>query len=317
MIECATQEVLRDVGRQGRERPWRDYKMANELLAAAYQSIDSKKAQRLLDCCTQLAFAQVDGRRRLVSANCCRVRLCPLCQWRRSLKVAGQTQAIIMGLEQVRPWAYVLLTLTVRNVSGAGLSASIDGMMDAWDRLSRTVAWRAAVKGWYRGLEVTHNVDVSSPAYDTYHPHLHCLLAVRPSYFTSRAYLSREKWVSMWRAAARLDYDPQVDVRRVHGPVDGAVSEVAKYSCKSGDYLIPDDWDLTVDTVRLLDQALANRRLVAYGGVMRDEHRRLHLDDVESGDLINTDGQPSLSIDPGTPVYLYAWHTGYRQYVRD
>ena len=42
----------------------------------------------------------------------------------------------------------------------------------------------------------------------------------------------------------RLDYMPQVNVKRVKGNTAEAVTEVAKYSAKDSDYVIEKDLDL-------------------------------------------------------------------------
>ena len=52
-------------------------------------------------------------------------------------------------------YAYLFLTLTARNCSGAELSGELDRLVEAWDRFSRRKPFKQAVKGWYRGLEVT------------------------------------------------------------------------------------------------------------------------------------------------------------------
>jgi hypothetical protein len=78
------------------------------------------------------------------------------------------------------------------------------------------------------------------------HPHLHCLLLVRPSYW-SRDYVRQLQWQQEWQMAARLDYPPVVDVRRAKAkpgaesqgetaPV-AAVVEAAKYASKATDLL--------------------------------------------------------------------------------
>lgn len=59
--------------------------MQNEYLATAYDEIDQRVAERLRTCATRLIYGiGEDGKRRLRAANFCRVRLCPICQWRRS-----------------------------------------------------------------------------------------------------------------------------------------------------------------------------------------------------------------------------------------
>lgn len=306
-------EILSDKSSTGRERPWREKKMANELLATAYESVNPDKSGRLRQCGDFLTFTILtDGNKKLKTMNSCRVRLCPLCTWRRSLKVQAHTIEILNAMGD--KYAYLFLTLTVKNCSGAELSDTLDLMFDAWKRLMERKQFKQAVKGWYRGLEVTHNTDWTSQSYDTYHPHFHVVLAVNKRYFTSD-YIKHEDWVNLWKKSLRADYVPVVDVRRVKGHTAKAVAEAAKYSVKDADYIIPDDWDLTIGTVRILDKALENRRLVAYGGLMKELHKKLNLDDEESGDLVNVD-QDNSAAEPTEREEVYWWFTGYRQYIR-
>lgn len=290
--------------------------MANELLAMAYETVNPAKTARLRDCATYLVYLSDGECKRLEQANFCRVRLCPVCAWRRCLKVYGQVAQVLQAVQTDKPMAYLLLTLTVRNCTGPDLSNTLDSLMSAYNRLFGYVDVKRAVKGWYRGVEVVHNLVPDSPSYDTYHPHIHCLVAVKPSYFTDRSYLSQKRWQAFWKRAARLDYDPQVDVRRVRGNTASAIAEVAKYASKESDYLIAHDWDLTVDTVRLLDEALNNRRFAAFGGILKDWHRKLNLDDPDDGDLIHADDERPPILDV-MHWMMFVWYSGYRQYVRE
>ena len=304
--------VLKDQSATGRARPWAEKKLRSGLLALAYDDINPAKASRLRRCGEYLEFSVTeDGQKRLEGAQFCHVRLCPVCAWRRSLKVFSNVQKVVDATEGHS--AFLLLTLTVRNVIGDKLNSSIDMFMEGWHRLSQRLVWRKAVRGWYRGLEITHNVDINSSWYDTYHVHIHGLLEVSPGYFRGDNYIAQEDWVRLWREAMRLDYDPIVDVRKVKGRTGKAVAEVAKYTVKDGDYIYPEDWDLTVDTVRLLDEALDGRRLVAYGGHLMELHRKLDLDDEVDGNLLHVDEDETTAAAVRTEVY--AWHTGYRQYV--
>lgn len=301
----------------GRRRPWREKKMANELLAMAYDTVDSRKAERLRDCSRILQFRiYPDGHKRLHSMSSCRVRLCPICTWRRSLKVYHNTVKIIDFLNENRGYNYIFLTLTVRNCKGTELSTTIDEMMTAWNNLLKRKAVVSAVKGWLRAMEITHNVDINSDSYNTYHPHFHCLLAVNPSYFTSRDYISQARWAAIWQQSMRVDYNPVVDVRRCYGTDSKAVSECAKYACKTEEILIAEDWDLTVATVKILDEALRNRRFIAYGGAMREAHKILNLSSEEDGSLVNV-GKEDEAEDKGEYIIeSYWWYAGYRQYGR-
>lgn len=309
-------EILSDIGRNGKERPWRKYKLANEYLSLAYTDIDKKKADRLKSCGKVLTFdLDKEGNKKLVGAESCRVRLCPLCSWRRSLKSYYNTMKIVSYInEHYDNVSYIFVTLTVKNCYADDLSNTLDLLFSALQRLVQRKDIKAVWRGSVRNLEVTHNVDMNSTSYDTYHPHIHMLVAVNKSYFKDQRYISRSKLQAMWRECLRVDYDPQVDIRACKGTDAHAVAECSKYATKASDYILFDDWDLTVLTVRTLDNALANRRLINYAGLFRDVKRILVLDDVEDGDLVRVgDG-----LDIGEPVKreYYWWYSGYRQYYK-
>lgn len=345
-------EVLEDISSTGRKRPWDKFKLANEYLAMAYDSIDKRKAERLRDCATWLGFTQnEEGRKKLVEANFCRTRLCPMCQWRRALKSYTYTRRIITAMiedyrEQGINLCWMMLTLTIRNCDAAELSDTLDEMQASWRRLVMCQEFNHVI-GWYRALEVTHDcnqyiteemyksrqayydkrflkVGDYNPNFNTYHPHYHVLIAVSSKYARISYNRLRENWAITWAGAARLNYMPQVDIRKSYKPgktssadeVGAMVAEAAKYTCKPKDYIIPDDWDLTIDTVRLLDKVLHGRRFVAYGKACKEWHKKLHLEDVDSdsADLVGADGETGEKFDP---VIYYAWRTGYSQYIME
>lgn len=308
MVNVECQQVLSDKRRNGKERPWALYKLSNGYVALAYDDVDKAKADRLRECANWLEFVKGENGLKLHNANFCRVRLCPICAWRRSLKTFGQVYKIVSVAQS--DYAFVFLTLTVKNCEPERLSDTLDLLSKSWDRFIKYKDVKAVVKGYYRACEVTHNVSA-----DTFHPHFHCLLAVNKSYFTSRDYMSHDKWQALWRKAIRADYAPQVDIRRVKSNrVEGVCAEVAKYAVKVGEVVCFDDWDLTVKTVAVLDKALNKRRFIAFGGVFKDIHKRLNLDDVENGDLIHEN--ESDDIDVSSDTVLYAWNSGYNQYRR-
>ena len=300
-------EQLQDVSATGRERPWGDKKMKNELLAVAYDEINPKKALRLRMCATELTYAHIDGKAKLVGADFCRVRLCPMCGWRRSLKVAAQTITIVDAIKADHRITYILLTLTMRNCEPHELDGAITALLRAYNKLTNTDDYKAAVKGSMRTVEVTHNIEK-----DTYHPHIHALLAVKPDYFRSKSYITQERWTELWQRVLKADYVPIVDVRKVRGQTGKAIAEVAKYAVKDSDYIIPDDWNMTEVTVRVLDAALANRRFVAYGGLLKDYHKKLNLTDADKADLVTINEDKPPIVPDGVPVYTYFW-AGYRQ----
>lgn len=333
-------EALTDKGRNGRERPWRAYKMANELLSMAYEPINKSKSERLRACGKVLTF-RVDrqtGNKKLVNAESCRVRLCPLCAWRRSLKNFWNTTKIVKWLQANSERRiggkldYIFITLTVKNCQGAELSGAIDDLFAAVKRLYERKEIKKAWLGMVRNLEVTHNVNPDSKDYDTFHPHFHMIAAVRSSYFKSRDYISQKRLQELWKESLRAGYDPVVDIRRVRtrtrASPEGegenasgcdaarAVAECSKYAAKAADYIIPDDWDLTVDTVRLLDAALDRRRLINYSGIFREVKQLLQLEDCEDGDLVNVGDEQQSELGADTYLESYWWYSGYRQYYK-
>ena len=314
--ECKA-NILQAVVSRGGVGPWRQHKAEAQLLAVDYGLAgDTAKASRLRCCADSLAYApSEDGRLHLQSAAFCRVRLCPVCQWRRSLKVYGQTIDIVRYLAQQReaqgrkPYAYLMLTLTVPNILGPQLGQGITDIHRAWQRIMQRADVRAAVQGWMRGTEVTRNASTGM-----YHHHIHAVLAVLPSYFTARTYITRDRWLAMWREATRDASITQLDIRRCYGSAEAAAAEIAKYSAKVSDYVQPDNVDTMQQAVTELDKALARRRFCAWGGVMREAHSALALDDAEDGDLLHIGDDAEAAADD--TLLIWDWVPGPRVYLR-
>ena len=81
-----TGELLEDVSATGRKRPWKEHKIGSMQLADLFrvarkygQSISDSRLRALEECADELWFLQdAEGKRRLKSANFCRVRVCPM-----------------------------------------------------------------------------------------------------------------------------------------------------------------------------------------------------------------------------------------------
>ena len=309
--ECQAEvEILHDKSASGKERPWHTRKLENQYISAAYDEINARKAERLNSCADCLLFWRCQsGSLKLKHASFCRVRLCPICAWRRSMKTHAHMTKIL-DAAKADDFAYIMVTLTLRNCSGAELSSTLDKLLGGFKNLVKRKAFAAAWRGWYRGVEVTHNLQN-----DTYHPHIHALVAVKKSYFKSKQYITQAELATAWRDCCKLDYTPVVDIRKTYGNTVKAISEVAKYTTKSGDIICFDDWDLTIETIRTLDAAFDKRRFIAFGGRFKELHKELNLDDTEDGDLIQVgDGDDE---EKGTAdELLFWWHTGYARYVR-
>lgn len=324
-IDKEKNKVLKDVKADGKERPWKEKKLKTLELAEIYKEIGlDNKAFRVRYCSCQLAFKvnNETGEKKLDSMISCQVRLCPMCNWRRSLKIYGQTSKVMNKALEDKEYRFLFLTLTCENVVDKDLSKTIDKLFHAFKKLSERKVVKQSVKGWFRALEVIHNLDRQSKSYDTYHPHFHVILMVNKSYFNDpNYYISQKEWTSLWKSCLKVDYTPIVHITAfktgTKKETAKSVAEAAKYTVKDEEYLIPQDKELSKETVVTLDSALANRRLIAFGGELRDIHKKLNLDDAVDGDLVNTDNEDEkLREDIKYHIEIYDWNIGYNQYYK-
>lgn len=330
--------ILSDTKSNGDENPWRIKKINSLLLSESYKRLElNKKSFRVKNCGEVLSFKKyLDGNLKLHQANFCKIRLCPMCAWRRSLKIFGQVSKIMDRAVQEKEFDYLFLTLTVQNCNPNELNDSITKLMAAFKELNRTKEFKTIVKGYFRALEVTHNLNSDSKSYDTYHPHFHCILVVNKSY-CKKQYLTQNQWTSIWKKCLKADYTPIVHITKFKSSdsneLKKSIAETAKYSVKDSDFIIKlddkyshqlsnkelDDINLelsklTDNSVKILDKALANRRLTAFGGILKQYHKELNLDDIENGDLINTDNE-ELREDLTYIIVRYGWHIGLKNYI--
>lgn len=300
------------------EKRFSPQRISSLILSASYKRLKMfSKSHRVANCGTFLEFAHellTDGSfspsGKLYNANFCRDRLCPMCSWRRSLKIFSQVSRI-MDVLQVQ-YRFLFLTLTVPNCTGSDLPSVISFLFQSWHRFSMLRPFRRLVSGYIRTLEVTRNSFNGS-----FHPHFHVVLAVPLSYSKlSPLYIPHSEWLSMWQRSAQDPSISQVNIQFIKdkscrsdsSAFSSAVAEIAKYSVKSNHFLFPDDLILTDDVVYTLSISLKGRRLLQYGGVFRKVASQLKLDDIDTGDLVHFDSvlNPSLSY----LILRYAWSSG-------
>ena len=90
-------------------------KEQTDILGAVYSVLDMEnRSRRVLDCGSFLEFKVTEEKAKLQHANFCRDRLCPMCNWRRSLKIFAQVSKVMDAL-QAEGYQFLFLTLTVRN----------------------------------------------------------------------------------------------------------------------------------------------------------------------------------------------------------
>lgn len=344
----------------GKERPWKDKKERSLKMAEAFQVAGlENKALRMCTCASSLVFNVVEGGLKLAHAMFCQVRLCPMCTWRRSLKIATQNKQIVTIANERRKLRWVFLTLTVKNVQGAELKSTINHMMQSWNRFMGYKRIKDSTIGWFRGLEVTRDTDRvitkerysknpkyyksigikpgdKNPNFNTYHPHFHVLICVSTTYFSKKSeYIKQEEWTELWKKAAQLDYRPIVDIRPVKArhtkksifevvsEVENAISEqkavfeISKYPVKDTDIMNLDDIEESAEIVKILDHALDRKRLIAYGGILKDIKKELGLSDAESedADLIHVEEDNKDEVAEEIEKVTAYWHYGLKEYV--
>lgn len=295
-----TGEILKDYSSTGKERPWKLHKQENLQLVKIYKTAREKNINLITDsrlfdlehCADTLLFAEnAEGKKKLKSANFCRLRLCPMCQWRRSLKMFGQVQTITDKiLERDKSTRFLFATFTVKNVDAENLETCINILNNKFLYLvSRNKTFAPAKKlkqnllGYLKAVEVTYNTKDK-----TYHPHLHVIFAVKSTFFKNKQnYMTKKEWIELWQQALGVDYKPQTDIRAIKSGTAKAVAEVAKYPVKTAPILsLPDDE--AVEVLKTLTLSLHKKRFVAYGGIFKTIKQELKLTDVETDkDLVN------------------------------
>jgi plasmid rolling circle replication initiator protein Rep len=314
---------LTDTGRNNKERPWKTHKEEGirlDNLFVTAKKIDNSVItdnglKSLEECGDTLVFLRNEnGEKRLHSANFCRNRLCPMCNWRRSLKMYSQVSQITDKILATKKARFIFVTLTVRNPDGAHLAETLDLMNKGFSYItsnSRNFApakkFKESLQGYLKAIEITYN-----SADDTYHPHIHCIFQVRPSYF-SRDYITKDGWIELWQKAMGLDYAPSVKVETIKNSTAKAVAEVAKYPTKSADLLKIENEEQAVQALIVLAKTMKGRRLITFGGDFAAVKRELKLDDVETGDLIHAE-QQTENFNPVAKV-IYQWHAEVGAYI--
>lgn len=285
-----------------------------------------KRAVRAKDCGNYLQFMECneDGYKKLVAANFCKDRLCPMCNWRRSGMLQAQIMQILHSVSEQQKIRFIFLTLTIENPTKENLKNSISNMFESFKRLFKYKNVDKAVIGWVRILEITRNDDKNSKNYDTYHPHFHVLIGVNPSYFKDKDYLSQKLWTELWQKALQVEYTPVVHIQTVKPKYEGqtfeaAAVETAKYTVKEKDYIYKNN-KVMDSVISVLAVALKGRRLIGFGKLFKKVKAELKLKDVEDCDADLTgvkNAECNCPVCGGVlEETLYKWHIGFKNYIK-
>ena len=291
-----------------KDKPWDKHRSHADTVQTHYRTdAEFENYSRRVSVCSQfLEFhlredskGSVGERRlKLTGARFCRVRHCPVCQWRRSLMWKAKAYKVLPEIVKAYPkhrWLFV--TLTVKNCPITELRSTLQWMNQAFKRMTMRKLWPA--DGWLRSTEVTRGRDGSA------HPHFHCLLMVKPSYF-SHNYIRQGEWVKLWRSCLRIDYNPVMDVQAVKrgtAPMQ-LVPELLKYCTKESDLVADREWFLQ------LTRQMHKLRCISTGGVLKDYLRAL---EEEPEDLIGKDDEDTTIEDDDLKLY-FQWRRKEKKY---
>jgi len=308
-------DILRDT-KNGKTQPWKPKKIRSLKVADSFKRLGyDKKAMRIRFCGSFLSFLTnlKTGEKKLHTADFCRERLCPMCQWRKSMKVFHQVSKVMdKAQDENKEIVPIFLTLTLKNCSGNDLSLTLDNVFKGWTLLWKQRKMERIGKGWFRALEVTYNKQS-----DTFHPHIHAILIVDKSYFKGKDYMESAEWVQMWRTVLKLNYDPICDVRKVKNDKANykAIAEVAKYTLKDTDFVI-DNNSIMDKLIKVLSTSLKGRRLFAFGGLLKQIAKQIGIKEIAVGDLVHID-EEKIREDVAMVLEVYRWNFGLVNYIRD
>lgn len=255
-------------------------KMAEDMARklAKMRTIASGRAARMLTCGDTLSTyrCQECGHIHIAAVQRCRDRLCPLCSWRLSIQ---RYHEMLDALELLRPRMdenhikVCMLTLTVRNVKVRDLKECLRSMSGAWKRLYQAKIFKP-VWGWARCTEITYN-----SLQRTCHPHMHILLLWDEKNMSIAETMKQLK--EGWRAAARLDYTPIIDLREAYSK-DGddeliaAAGEAFAYSIKPAT-----TGNMPLRHLEEFANAISGFRFISYGGAIKQARQELGFKDED------------------------------------
>lgn len=260
--------------RSEKDKVWDVHRKNVDLVADLYnQSAEFERYfQRMDDCSGRLEFSQIlqkdtgELKLKLSNAHFCRVRHCPICQWRKSLMWKAKFyKAIPEIMADYKSARWLFLTLTVKNCDVKDLKSTIQKMNKAFKKIINREHFKKYNLGFVKTTEITRSKD------GTAHPHFHILLLMNSSYF-KYGYMKQEEWRDLWVDVMDIDYIPQVDIRAVkldksktkEEALSNAVAETLKYAVKPSDMIQDREWFLE------MNRQVFKMRFVSTGGILKD-----------------------------------------------
>ena len=199
---------------------------------------------------------------KVVKANRCMNRFCPICLATRSRKQAFELGVLLETLRENYDYKFLFLTLTVPNVKGNELVNELQKQYEALKRFIQRKEFKNISQGYVRKTEITYNSERND-----FHPHVHMLIAVENDYFQNpKSYVKQEKWLEIWQKCKRDDSITQVHIKKAN---EESYRELAKYEAKDLEYL-----NYSQKVFDVFYEALYKRKTLTYNGCFQ-EHKKL------------------------------------------
>jgi len=253
-------------------------KSRNQLVKKYAKNYVSERMQKhVCECGNWLDFIvnYDEDRRKLMAANFCKWRFCPMCAMRKALVDAQRISVLMTYLNQVHGKSFIMVTFTAPNVEADKLHDEITKFNLSFKNFTKRKEISSINKGYIRKLEITYNRERND-----YHPHFHVVFAVNPSYFKSRGYVKQTAWLDIWRECMGDDSITQVDVRKFKPKDNGDMSEgfngaeFAKYFAKDEDYT------LSCEVFDAFYTALKGRQQLTYNGLFAMANKKYKADEL-------------------------------------
>lgn len=272
---------------------------------AVIEEIERCDSDKITDLLHDGAFKKLlkGMKKSLVDSWFCRIRGCPVCDWRGSLVHAMDLERIVLKFieesgydyesERGRKFPIVMFTGTTPNVTADKLPEAIDKLLSAVrfmnnevfnpNKKRRYLDWKFVV-GSCRKIEITYNKKD-----DTYHPHVHWLWALHEDYYTSKFYKKTEDFSEIWakkaggfvvdiRTAKSKDTDPE---SALESQVRAITREVAKYATKASDFFEDDNCLEPAKEGEVwanIKRALKGRQVISYALRLNEIRKELKMD---------------------------------------
>lgn len=222
-----------------------------------------KTLQRIHDCGNfiQSVLTADESTGKVVKANRCMNRFCPICLATRSRKQGFALGVILETLRENYDYKFLFLTLTVPNVPGHELIKELQKQYESLKRFIQRKQFKNISKGYVRKTEITYN-----PNRNDFHPHIHMLIAVDENYFTRENYVKQETWLEIWKRCKRDDSITQVHIKKAN---EESFRELAKYEAKDLEYL-----NYGEEVFDVFFKALKGRKTLTFNGCFQ-EHKKL------------------------------------------